>query len=176
MGSLRDKIRDRLSSRRGSEKAAAPREDLYDLQLEEVSVVDAGDNPGAHITLFKRANDTPPETSDGDGWLESLVSDIIAEEQGEPPATATTTTTKGKMTTSPTTKESTTRPVSEIMAEADRERAELKRLHPDRPEAALRQLVWETRPELREEAREASSREAAEHREAVRQPPTPPAA
>jgi hypothetical protein len=37
------------------------RQDLYDLELEEVSFVDMGDNPGAHILLYKRKADGQPD-------------------------------------------------------------------------------------------------------------------
>ena len=150
---LAARIRARLRSRKEDpEKAMVPREDLFSLTLDEISVVPQGDNSGAHIMLTKRAPEDPPELSDEE--FERLVDELIEEEkesaQVKPPAKpgGSTTAKKGSMTTQQKyeTPEQVEQAVTKIASQLRRQNAELS-------EATARYKAWQEE-NLREQHRE----------------------
>lgn len=159
--------------------------ELYDIVLEEVSLVDAGDNPEAHVVFFKRrAGQSPEDLSDE--RIAALVSKALAEDGDSP----VTTFRKESMTVNPLARESGTQTIDRTRSEflpdgreirttesmevstsmdvveiATSEAETLMRAQPGKYAniAAARNAVWEGRPDLAKAYQELPA-EAAQHR------------
>lgn len=123
-----------------------PRFTLSDLQVDEVSFVSAGDNEGAHITMFKR----DPEADEG-GLPAHVVDELIkaeADREDEPG--------KGLMNTTVLTKS------SDVLAEVFNRAEELRKADPTLTPTQARIEVWMENVDLREAyAQAAAERDAA---------------
>lgn len=150
--------------RRYGYRKGSPQYDLYDLQIEEVSSVDEGDNPGAQVVLFKRAGDVDqaaaPEISEegaaalSDEEIERIVSEVIEEEVRTSRSSTTTYGADGSTRTDTTTHREERMSVttmskrSDVMAVATAEARELQKTRPELSLPAARAEIWKKRPDL----------------------------
>lgn len=122
-----------------------PRSWLTNLKLDEVSLVDVGDNPGAVVVFAKNADDGAGDDDAGiteqeiDAIIEEVLAASITEELAEITAEEGTTKRREQMTTTPVLK---TR--GDVLAAATARARELMKQKPDELDdlAAARALVW----------------------------------
>lgn len=115
------------------------RVELYDLELDEVSFVDHGDNPGAKLVMYKRAGEDGQDAGGGENArLERMVDELIAEETGESSAQ---TTGKGSMQTM------TKR--ADVLEEVERRAVEVRKQNDRLTPAQARVEIWMENEDLR---------------------------
>lgn len=143
------------------------RQDLYDLELEEVSFVDAGDNPGARVLLYKRRGAGAPDEqvaafARGQYADPEMVRELIDEVAGE----AGTATRKESMTTQFT-------KTADVVA-AVHKQAEERVANAAAGELSISQArveVWLENPALAERYQQLRVQEAAEVADAMKHQP-----